>query len=136
MKLPKKKWTKLLCQHQAIIKNIYIGKCVGGENVRGTVAHAHNYTYDPYYGCLCFPDIKSITTTHRVLHEVAHLMVPIKSSGLKDAQRAHGEEWATALKKIGGDAIMLQEMFRVILSYDTTQYYDQNQSVKRSKQKI
>jgi len=127
MKLIKKEWAKCILPYKNIVKNIYIGKCVYGRDIRGGAAHAHNHIDDLHFGCLCFPSKKRMHLKSTALHEVAHLMAPNSSKKVIDT---HGKEWISKLEKIAGYDIMFYEILRIIKSYDTRQYYQFKYGIK------
>ena len=58
----------------------------------GTMAHAHNCPYEPYYGWICFGQRRPRRDTR--LHEYAHILA---GHGM-----AHGPKWVETFESLGG----------------------------------
>ena len=88
-------------RHFEEVKGICVGECILGQNfyLKETEkwtrwGHAH-CSYDDERGYICLSHKFHLKNKLTLLHEVAHLLTPLRYS-------YHGQKWRQIVKEIGG----------------------------------
>lgn len=76
-----------------VLRGISIGKCVDSSTIKNS-AHAHTEPIDPFHGWICLKYRFQLKEKFLLLHEIAHLLAPVKTH--------HGKAWQKIVVKIGG----------------------------------